>query len=310
MDYIKGVSFLNFSECRGNYASDEMKESIKIAKDSLGLSHITLCFLAFQETAHTTEIDYRGPWTPHRDEIIEISEYAQNLGLKVILKPMLDCKDGTWRAHINFFDIDEPCETKWSDWFASYTDYMVTYAKIAEDAGCEMMVIGTELVQTERRVSEWIMLINEIRKVYNGLLTYNCDKYQEENVKWWNHVDVISASGYYPYDDIEDEIDRIELFAKRQNKPYYFAEAGCPSRLGSKHNPNKWQFVGEHSNEEQRQWFKKFIHVTKDRKWLYGYAWWGWRHDIISVENPEKNTDYDLYKKPVSDLIKKLYTEK
>lgn len=305
MDYIKGVSFLNFSECRGNYASDEMKESIRIAKDSLGLSHITLCFLAFQETAHTTEIDYKGSWTPHRDEIIEISKYAQSLGLKVILKPMLDCKDGTWRAHINFFDIDEPCEAKWSDWFMSYTDYMVTYAKIAEDAGCEMIVIGTELVQTERRVSEWIMTINEIRKVYNGFLTYNCDKYQEENVKWWNHVDVISASGYYPYDDIEDEITRIELFAKRQNKPYFFAEAGCPSRVGSKHNPNDWQFAGEHSNEEQRQWYEKFINATKNRKWLYGYTWWGWRHDIISAENPEMNSDYDLYKKPAADLIKK-----
>lgn len=310
MDYIKGLSFLNFTECRGKYASDEMKESMKTAKESLQLSHITLCFLAFQETAHTTKIDFLGACTPCKEEIIEMVDYAHQLGLKVILKPMLDCKDGTWRAHINFFDIDEPCEAKWSDWFDSYTDYIVTYAKIAQAAKCEMMVIGTELVQTERRTSEWIMLIQEIRKVYKGLLTYNCDKYQEENVKWWDHVDVISASGYYPYHDIEDQITRIELFAKRQNKPYFFAEAGCQSVVGAKHNPNDWAFKGEQSSEEQRQWIEKFIRVTKDREWLYGYSWWGWRYDIISCKNPEQDDDYDLYKKPSADLIKQLYSEK
>jgi hypothetical protein len=172
------------------------------------------------------------------------------------------------------------------------------------------LVIGTELVQTERRTSEWIMLIQEIRNVYDGLLTYNCDKYQEENVKWWNHVDVISASGYYPYDDIEDQITRIELFAKRQNKPYFFAEAGCPARAGAKQNPNDWAFAGEQSAKEQREWIEKFIRVTKNRTWLHGYTWWGWRHDIISCENPELNDDYDLYKKPSADLIKQLYHEK
>ena len=28
--------------------------------------------------------------------------YAQGIGLKVILKPMVNVADGTWRAHINF----------------------------------------------------------------------------------------------------------------------------------------------------------------------------------------------------------------
>ena len=29
---------------------------------------------------------------------------AQELGLLVALKPTVNCKNGTWRAHINFFD--------------------------------------------------------------------------------------------------------------------------------------------------------------------------------------------------------------
>lgn len=310
MDYIKGISFLNFNECRNNYASDDNKKSIKIAKESLGLSHITLCFQAFQDTPHSVDIDYVGNTTPHETEVIELCEYAQSIGLKVILKPMLDCKDGTWRAHINFFDIDEPCETTWAQWFKNYTEYIVTYAKIAQKAECEMIVIGTELVQTERRSAEWCMLINEVRKVYDGLITYNTDKYQEENVKWWNHVDVISASGYYPYDEIENQINRIELFMKKYDKPYFFAEAGCPARKGSSANPNDWTFKGELCLEEQKAWIEKFINVTKDRDWVKGYTWWGWRHDIIDCDNPLLNDDYDVYKKPSAEVIKKYYDTK
>jgi hypothetical protein len=310
MDYIKGVSFINFSDCRGKYANETTKKSIKQAKEDLGLTYITLCFMAMQETAHTTEIDFNGPMTPEREELLEVCDYAHELGLKVILKPMLDCKDGTWRAHINFFDIDEPCENTWGQWFESYTEYMVTFAKIAQQAKCEMLVIGTELVQTDRRTSEWIMLINNIRKVYDGLLTYNCDKYQEENVKWWDHVDVISASGYYPYDNIEEQIARIELFVKRYNKPYFFAEAGCPARVGSKHNPNDWSFEGALSSEEQAEWIQKFIEATKDKDWMCGYSWWAWRQEIIKEENPEMNDDYDMYRKPAAKLIKELYSTK
>lgn len=309
MDFIKSISFTSFYDCRNNYCNEETKKSIKQAKESLGLSHITLCFLAYQDTAHSVEINFEGPKTPHKDEILELVSYAKSLGLKVILKPMLDCKDGTWRAHINFFDIDVPCEPKWPDWFKSYNQYIVEYAKIAEEAGCEMLVIGTEMVQTERRASDWIMLINNVRKVYNGLITYNTDKYQEDNVKWWDHVDVISASGYYPYDDMENQINRIEQFVKRYNKPYFFAECGCPCRIGSKENPNDWQFVGDYSLEEQEDWVGKFLTTTENRSWLYGYSWWSWSHDITSRENPKLDDGYDVYEKPSSNLIKAYYDE-
>ena len=52
--------------------------------------------------------------------------------------------------------------------------------------------------------------MKNIRRIYNGALTYNCDKYQEHNVKWWDALDYISSSGYYPVGTISKELDRIE----------------------------------------------------------------------------------------------------
>ncbi|MNN23996.1 hypothetical protein D3C81_1374100 [compost metagenome] len=54
--------------------------------------------------------------------------------MKVCLKPIVNCADGTWRAHINFFDKDVPCEPKWSEWFRSYTAFILHYAVIAQES--------------------------------------------------------------------------------------------------------------------------------------------------------------------------------
>ena len=76
-------------------------------------------------------------------------------------------------------------------------------------------------------------LIEEVRGVYSGLITYNCDKYQEDHVTWWDAVDVISSSGYYRSGDWRNQLDRIEGVVAREGKPFFFMEAGCPSREGS-----------------------------------------------------------------------------
>ena len=108
--------------------------------------------------------------------------YIHVKGLSVALKPTANCKNDTWRAHMNFFDKDVPCEPKWCNWFASYTEFQMHYAGIAKQTGCEMFIAGCEMVMSEHRENEWRQLIADIRTVYDGPVSYNTDKYQEDNV--------------------------------------------------------------------------------------------------------------------------------
>ena len=109
------------------------------------------------------------PFSPRGSfEEKEMITYAKELGLKVILKPSANCRNGAWRAHINFFDEDVPCEPKWSNWFASYTAFQVHYAKIAEEMRCDMFIAGCEMVMSERREAEWREVIRAIRKEYHA----------------------------------------------------------------------------------------------------------------------------------------------
>ena len=39
---------------------------------------------------------------------------------------------------------------------------------------------------------DWRKLIAEVRTVYDGSVGYNCDKYGEDHITWWDAVDVIA----------------------------------------------------------------------------------------------------------------------
>ena len=198
-------------------------------KERTGADFVILAPGAVQATPISEEIDFRSERTMTDAELIDTIRQAKSLGLRVALKPTVNCADGTWRGHIHFFDVDVPCEPKWGNWFASYTAFQLHYAKIAEEEGCELFIAGCEMVMTEIREKEWRKLIADIREVFHGPVSYNTDKYQEGHVNWWDAVDVISSSGYYPADDWGNQLDRpvprpepepghpVSLFACREH---------------------------------------------------------------------------------------------
>ena len=152
-------------------------------------------------------------------------------------------------------------------------EQQLRYAKVAEDTKCDMFIAGCEMVMSERREKEWRQLIKDIRSVYSGLVSYNTDKYQEHNVKWWDAVDVISSSGYYPVDNWEEQLDRIEKVVKKFNKPFFFSEMGCMSTEGSKFVPNNWCLDGDSDLEGQKEWYTKMIAACDKRDWVEGYGY-------------------------------------
>lgn len=60
------------------------------------------------------------------------------------------------------------------------------------------VLTGCEMTMTEHREAEWRALIAAVRQQYHGPVSYNCDKYGEDHVNWWDAVDCIASSGYYP----------------------------------------------------------------------------------------------------------------
>jgi hypothetical protein len=309
MEFIHGVTFGSFAP-KGSFKTAAAKESLERMIERTGANFVIFVPAGIQENAQSEEIDYTGRWTLGEDELSQMIHYAKSKGLKVALKPTVNCKDGTWRAHINFFDNEVHCEPKWSNWFHSYTAFQLCFAQIAEKTGCDMFIAGCEMVMAQRREAEWRKLIGDIKEVYSGPVSYNTDKYQEEHVNWWDCLDVISSSGYYPIEDWEKELDRIEAVVRKYQKPFFFAEAGCMSVKGSPQVPNDWSLKGDIDLQGQARWYKEMFEKTERREWVRGFGLWDWAWRQYHIEDADKDTGYDIYGKPAEAVVKEYYRGK
>ena len=305
MDYICAVTFAPFVP-EGHLATKEAKDSLRKMKECTNANYVTFVPTALQDTPQSETINMEKE-TVSETELKEMIGLARELGMKVILKPTVNCKNGSWRAFINFFDEDVPCEPKWSNWFESYTKFQLGFAKIAEETKCEMFIPGCEMVMSERRETQWRKLISDIREVYHGLISYNTDKYQEGNVKWWDAVDIISSSGYYPLGEWDNQLNRIEKVVKKFNKPFFFAESGCMSMEGSKMVPNNWALYGESDMDGQCEWYKEMLSSIEKRDWVNGVCLWSWTDRLYHHKDAERQKNYEIYGKPACDVIKEFF---
>ena len=162
------------------------------------------------------------------------------------------------------------------------------------------------MIGTNHREAEWRQLLAEVRKHYSGPVTYNCDKYQEDPITWWDAVDVISSSGYYPIDRLDDNLDRIEKVAAKYGKPFMFMECGCPARRGSEYRPNDWTFGGETDPEAQDRWYRAFTEALARHPFVRGTGWWDWPGSRLYPEEAGKNHNgYCTWGKPANETLRK-----
>ena len=306
MDFINAYTF-GFCEKQGFTGGESWKRSLELMAESTGCNGIILPVCAWQEHTYSTVMD-----SVHRDvmsaeDVRNVCEYAKELGLKVILKAMVNCRDGYWRAYIRFFDQDVPVEPGWAEWFASWQAHVELVARMAEENAADMLCIGCETVGTDSRDKEWRSLIAAVRKIYSGPLTYNCDKYQEDHVTWWDALDVISSSGYYPVNDLERQFERIRAVAEREKKPFMFMECGCPSRGGSEMRPNDWRYGKGLDLEAQAAWYRAFIRTIGQYPFIRGTGWWDWSATRLYPEYAgADNNGYCTWGKPANSLIREL----
>ncbi len=72
-------------------------------------------------------------------------------------------RNGEWRGTIK--------PDVWDDWWESYRDMMLYYAKLAQRTNVDVLVVGSELVSTERYADQWSTTIHEIRAATSRALS-------------------------------------------------------------------------------------------------------------------------------------------
>ncbi len=319
---IKGFTY-GYDGKRGDYRTEGAIKSQKLLFET-GVNWVCLAFSCCQETAHSTKIDFDFARSCSDRDIMAAVEHAHANNVKVCLKPMVNCKDGVWRAYINFADSDfAGKDIYWDKWFQSYGDYMKYYAQLAEETGCEMLCIGCEMCGTERKEKHWRKLIGEIREIYSGKLIYNTNHGHEDDVKWFDAVDYIGTSAYFPVasaggaslEEMKANWERVskELYPvyEKWQKKFVFIEIGCRSAKGCATMP--WDFQHKefpHDEEEQANFYESCLATFADKEWFGGIFWWDWSTYIYdTVEEAAQENGFNIHLKKAEDVLKKWYAK-
>ncbi|MBR2921219.1 MAG: hypothetical protein IKC27_07695, partial [Kiritimatiellae bacterium] len=143
-----GVTF-GFHAKNGYFSSEKAKDEVE-AMAKAGATWVTVVVTVWQDSCHST-FQYRDfVYTPNDIELMDIIDFIHSTGMKVQLRPMLECKDGYGRLGVilpkrggnripgRFSDAREL-------WFESMKERSVYYARIAERTKCEVFCLDSEL---------------------------------------------------------------------------------------------------------------------------------------------------------------------
>jgi len=294
-----------------------------------GANWVCLAVVVNQDTPISTEIKFDFAQTPTDRDIIAMVNKAHKENVKVCLKPMVNCKDGTWRARIAFPTIGEgEADTYWNMWFKSYSDFMLYYAELGEELGCEMLCIGCEMCGTEAKEELWRGLIADIRRIYSGKLIYNTNHGHEGELKWFDDVDYLGTSAYFPvaefreapkpYDELVSEMKanwekvavEMKEFSEKWGKKVVFIEIGCRSARGCASMP--WDF--EHKSlpidqDEQAAFYDSCLATFGEKEWFGGMFWWDWSTYIYDTEDEAKaDNGFNIHLKKAESVLMDWYS--
>ena len=316
--FIKGFTY-GFDGKRGDYRTPEAAASMERLA-GLGGDWAALAFVIRQDTFSSTVIrpDYR--YTVTDKDVAAAADKLHSLGLKVCMKPMVNCADGVWRAHIRFPEVEMGNNNYWKEWFSSYTAFLCHYAEIAEETGCEMFCVGCEMLGTEHKEDYWRKAIEEVRKIYHGPITYNTNHGKEFGVKWWDAVDYIGTSAYYgvgriPGDSLENMIsvwneqkERLaELSRINGGKQIIFMEIGCRSAKGCAMMPYDFSHREfPYDEDEQANFYESAMTSMWNEPWFAGFFWWDW-YTKIPQRDPEMG--FSIVGKKAEAVVKEWYAK-
>lgn len=162
-------------------------------------------------------------------------EEAHALGLRIAIVPHL----AGWRAGWKWRgDITFETAEQWQRFFATYQAWIVRMAQYCREA--DGFSVGSELDRTiPGHETEWRKMIAAVRNETRAALTYGANWPDYRAVPFWDALDVIGISAYFPLVSHDRtptaaEIDaawrriypEIAQYARAQNREVVFLELG------------------------------------------------------------------------------------
>lgn len=272
---------------------------------ALGAEDVQLTIRWVQADVTSATIAPKPGITPSDATVRDCMAHARAKGLAIFLLPIIHLEQRSaqdWRGTLRPADR--------AAWWKSYRAFILHHAALgAKDAA--LLAVGSELVSMEADVAEWRRLIADVRAVFPGLLTYSANWDHFLPVQFWDAVDFLGISAYWPIaktpaEDVETMIARwkpikaeIARFVLRAKMPLIFTELGYRSDAEGATQPWLHTRKVPPDLEVQRRAWAATRAAWADTPWvakLYAWNWFG--------EGGPNDTSHTPRHKPAAEVLK------
>lgn len=219
------------------------------------------------------------------EDLLDVASRAQAAGLEIVICPLIEVRGGepgAWRGRID--------PRAGLAWWRSYERFVLHYARLAERAGAQALVVTHELSGLARPGMEghWRALAARVRRVFGGRLIAVVNHDALDGALPWSAFDHVGVSAYFPLADdpdaSQDEIDRgwaraaerLRAFSTRIGRSVLLAEVGYPSLDGAAIEPWDHTPGAPVDLEEQRRCYAALERALPRMEYVEGAIFWAW----------------------------------
>lgn len=297
-------SFSRTAEVR--YGSPASEASLRRVK-ALGANWISIMPFGFERADPSVRL---GGF--ETDEVLAgATKQAHAHGMKVLMKPHVWIRGGD--AMMAEWTAEE-----WRRWFADYETFIVHYATLSRDIGADALSIGNELKYATKHEQEWRAVIAKVRAVYRGPITYGANFDEVFGVKFWDALDFIGVSGYFPLSDAatpdraalikawQPIVKQLGELSRATKKQIVFTEIGYRSADGAAWRQWEIPRTARPNAAAQRIAFEAFFEAVWPQPWVAGAYVWKWFSN--RQDHDPSDNDYEVDGKPAEEVIRHSYS--
>jgi len=276
----RGVCFAHSLGGDDGYGSPASAASLAELR-KLGVDWVSITPFGFLADPHATEI--RRLHGESDDRLRAVTAQAHAAGMRVLLKPHLWLRPPHWVG-----DVTQNDEAGWRVFFAAYEELVVHYARLGREAGVDALLVGNELQGTTQRDADWRHLIAAARREFPGPIGYGANYGEVERVPFWDALDFIGVSAYFPL--VEEAapsrqqmvaawtpiVARLATLSLRWDRRVVFTEIGYPAAQWAAWRPWELPAGAERNAQLQADAYAAFLEAVWPQPWLGGAYWWKW----------------------------------
>ncbi|MDG1482474.1 MAG: hypothetical protein P8R54_22985 [Myxococcota bacterium] len=270
---------------------------------ALGVTHVALTPFGYTSDLEGVTIRFGSDLdaTLTDDALRREADSARAEGLAVCMKPHIWSR-AFWTSGMSRQDI-RPRKTDggWAAWFEQYAAFAEHYARLSEEMGAALMVVGLEYLQaTQQHPQGWTMVAEACRAVFGGKLSYAANWWKEvEAMPDWQVFDFIGVNAYYPLSEEADPstaqlvagwaepLKTLQALSVKHDRPVLFLEAGYRAVRGAAARPWEQSGGGGHDPMLQARAYEALLSAIAGERWVEGVYWWKWFTDAASRERDD-----------------------